>query len=275
MLLISLWFVAALGFADPTGYKYSPAAQPVFGGPGDAFPKIFTLARRERVFVAEIKGDFARIRFKRNGRVVAGYVPLEALREALEPPPLPEEGWAVGVTGLYARLSQNGKTFQTADEVKYTTSKYDSTTISPFLFLQFRRHDFYRLFLGLRTIHMKGKATTDVKGSDVHEVDLHQSAIAFGLDRAWNPFTFAPPLYLGFGFEGARASSMKVMLDDIELPMSSENLPFYMGLHGLAGAEFFLNKTLSVAIEGRLGSYLNQAVPVVRFEAAGTIYFWL
>jgi hypothetical protein len=273
-LILTLCLTWAAAWADST-IMYVPASTPVYSNPLEDATKMFFLARREKVLVIGVEGDFSKIHVKRNGRVMQGYVLTSQLASRLEPLPIPDEGYGFGPGMVYTQLTQNGKSFQTEDQVTYTTSTYSSKQTSPFLLLQIGRHDFWRIWLGLRSVAFTGSARTDITGAPSKSVDLRYKMIDLGLQRAWTPFSFFRPLYMGFGMEAARATSMKLTLNNMVLPTQDSDLPLYLGAHGVVGFHFILSKKVSAAVEVRAGSYLNQSVPVMAFEGSGAVFWWL
>lgn len=274
MRLFPLIFMCLSATGAEPIVMYSPSTMPVYREPKPTARKMFFLARGERVLVIRAVGDWTRVRIHRGTRDLEGYVETSRLAAHMTDAPLPDDGWAVGALFLYSRLSQNGKKFTTEDEVSYSTSRYSSETASPYLAFQLQRHDFWRFIIGRRETRFKGTASTDISGAKPQRVELMHSLFSVGFQRAWSPFLFFRPFYMGIGAEMARGTSIKLKLDGVDYPTSEKDRPLYIGLHGLTGLEFFLGRRISVSTELRAGSFLNQSVPVLEVGGGATAFWW-
>lgn len=243
--------------------------------------RIFNLRRGERVAVYNTpgEGDFARIRARRQNGWQLGFAPWSALD--LTAPPATrtrrnraEAGWALGAAGLWSHLSQNGKSFETDDQVTYSTSRYAAQGVLPYVLAQSGRENFWRLGFGMRTPFFHGQASTDVSGAVAKDVDVHYTMYSLLVQKAWTLPLLGRALYAGVGAEAAKAVQMTISMGGIELPTSSSDLPLYLGLQGFSGVGVRVGERASVAVEARFGSFLNQAVPVLAMEAGGLALWW-
>lgn len=274
-LILTLW----LALFPPATHAQAkiiqaPRAAVVRQGPGDGYKQVFILRKGERLAVTGQEGDYSRIKVKRAGQIIGGYVLRAEISGDGSKDPLAEEGWGLGFGPMYSQLTQSAKSFQTKDEVRYTTSAYTSLTVSPYVFLQYKRRNFYRAFFGYRLTRFKGSAKTDIPGAGTQSLLVQHKLISGGLQIAWSPIQSLRAFYAGFGAEAAKATAVSVELDGVELPTASDDLPVYMGVHALAGLQFFFNQTLSLTAEMRAGSYVNQSEPVFSVEAGAAVFYW-
>jgi hypothetical protein len=174
---------------------------------------------------------------------------------------------------MYSYYVQKGKSFQTDDEVQYTTTDYTSTAFSPALVVQTDEQDFWRLTIAQKKTHYKAVATEDVVGTQPQGIDLQQTFLSALLQRAWTPHSMQK-LYYGLGVEVAKATSVSLQLGARILPTASDDMPLYVGAQGFGGGEWPLTHSLSIYGEARLEYVMNQSPGILAAEAAVGLLYW-
>lgn len=272
-VLLSLWFLwaQAAHAIEPTSLN-APKALAVKQKPGDPYRTLFYVQRGEKVWLYEEQGEWTRVKSKNRGKWVTGYILTVDLNSAPEPEPPRRRTFAVGLGLTYSNLSQNGKSFETDDEVKYTLSSYSSASAWPFIVAQSRQEDFWRVRLGYRIANFKGTAHTDVGGT-YQKVEVGQRMVSLAVERAWNLPRWKS-FYAGAGGEADKGIDITVRLAGSDLPTSSSDLQSYFGVVGIAGWQTHLLDEFSIFAEGRIAVFLSQAAPVYGYEAAVAGLYW-
>lgn len=255
--------------------ELAPAALNAWASADFAGEPSFQLRLQERVLVLSRNDDVLKIRIKRAGKLLTGFVRADDWALSQPANEGAREGWLIGLGGVFTQYQQNGKSFQSKDQVHYTTSAVTSQGLAPMLYAQSGRADFWRVFFGLRATDFKGTARTDVIGAPDKSLRVRHQLAAFGLERAWMPFSNARAFFCGLGAEAARALSIKITFDGSELPTSSADLPFYFGGHALFGGQWALTSHLDLVAEGRVGGYGNAAPMILQYEAGVSLMWWL
>lgn len=213
-------------------------------------------------------GGFRKVRFKRSGRLVEGYVLSEALQTPdIDPPSL---GWGGGM--MLSNLAQAGKSFSTQDQVTYTTSNYSSQAVFPALHLQWGLDTgFWRFSAFQRTVHFKTSAKTDVIGASDLPVIVEHKFFSASVQKAWPLFT---KFYYGVGLEFSKASSTKVTLSGRDLQTSDEDMPVYMGVQALSGFQSLIMGRFSFFAEAHILAIANQSPMIFGYEAVAGLLYW-
>lgn len=247
---------------------------PVYSQPAfDAAVK-FNLRPGEKVTTTDTgSGDYLQIKLKRKGKTGTGYVLRHDLVGDARDEGVVRKNWALGGGAGYISLSQGGKSFETDDQVHYTTSAYKATGISPFLTAQLYDQDFWRLTLALKRLNYTGTAITDVVGSKAQDVDLQYSFFSALLQKAWSPFA-SKMIYLGLGAEAAKATGVSLKLGNSTLATSSSDMPLYLGGLIFGGVDLSLGRSLSVFAEARYEYIANQTPAIMGLEAALGLLWW-
>lgn len=215
--------------------------------------------------------QFLRAKVQRKGKFFGGYV--NRLDVTGDVPAHVRGEWGFGLGGEYTSLTQNSKTFETADEVQYTTTDYHSTSMAPLLTVQLHYVDFWRLTVANKRTHYTGSAKTNVSGAVAQSVDLQMNFWSALLEKAWMPFE-SKNFYLGAGVEVARANSITIKLGTNELTSSPSDIPTYLGVLAFAGGTLSLTQSLSLYGEGRFEYIANQQPAIHGLEAALGLVYW-
>ncbi|MGE3683191.1 MAG: hypothetical protein AB7G93_15820 [Bdellovibrionales bacterium] len=235
----------------------------------------FFVQKGEILFLLPSKYDgFSRVRVRRSGRWVGGYLFTDDL-EVKPERKLDRAAWGLGGSGVWTQLRHSGLKFETRDQVNYTTEDYASQATSPYIVAQFGRRRFWRVTLGQRMTRYETRARDDVSQSS-RKATLEHEMISVTAQTAWSPFSSFEPFYAGFGVEFARATSTTLTLEGTKLSLDdAESLPFYLGAQGLLGFQFFLSPRFSLFLEGRALAFPNQSPPIYGGEAAGGLIYWV
>jgi hypothetical protein len=226
------------------------------------------LSAGESVSVVGISQGFRKVKILRGNKWRVGYIPLEP--ESL--PSQVEWEFAAGAGFAMTRLTQPGRDFETQDQVMYKTSSYVSQKSAPFLTLQWKDEDFWRLVVAVKTTDYQATAVKDVGGTST--LRLQHEFISALLQKAYSPLPRWRPFYVGFGAEVAKAFKVKLTLDEIPLETSGQEHPFYFGMQGFTGVQFFILSRWSLALEARAALIPNQAPMITQLEAAGCLLYW-
>lgn len=269
-LALAPLFTWAAQAATPQSLRV-PRSLAVKQGPRKLDRTLFYVQKGERLWVFQDMGEFTRIKIKRQGHWLQGYVSSAELYAPVAANSRKSaDEWALGVAGVYSSLNQSGKIFETDDQVKYTLSKYSSQSLWPALVYQSARQDFWRVHLGYRITKFQGSATTDVANSTAKTVLVSHKMLSLAVDRAWTFGRFA----FGGGVELSRALSMSVTLAGADLPTTSQDLPTYAGFSAFAGYELIARKKWSSYLNLRIGSFPNQQQAILALEAEAGALFW-
>jgi len=220
--------------------------------------------------------NFWRVRVQRNGKWVGGYIRKSDLEDELTEPAVGASGkktWGFGAGVIYTYYLQKGKSFQTDDQVTYTTTDYTSTMISPALVMQMDQRDFWRLTIAEKKTHFKATATEDVVGTQPQPIDLQQTFLSALLQKAWT-MPSVPRLYYGLGVEASKATSVALQLGTRTLPTGSSDEPLYIGAQGFAGGTWSVGQSLSIYGELRFEYVMNQSPGILGAEGAVGLLYW-
>ncbi len=266
-LLILLFCGVGRTHADISWVKLE-SSTPVYKT-GDESSALLVMANRgERIAVRAEKNGFARVQIKRGGKWRTGYIRLDELEVQTTP-----QGWGFGGGGMYSYLRHTGKKFETEDQVNYNTGATTSTAVSSWLAAQSGRKNFWRVILAYRLTDFNSMASTDVSGAPSKKVQLHYSMASGVLQKLWTPLS-KPNFYCGLGVEISRAFSATLKIDNNKLPVDQSTLPNFVGGQIIVGEQFFIAKSISLFIEGRLLGYPNQTPMIFGAELASGIVYW-
>jgi hypothetical protein len=244
---------------------------PVYSQPKKGAEILFYTVEGEKLRVqGRARRGYRKVR-SGNG-AASGYVRESDLRRS-ERLGSPLGKWGFGGGGAYTYLSQAREPFSTSDQVTYKPSSYKSTAFAPLLGVQRGRRDFWRFILARKMVRFRGSAKTDVAGSSEQKVTLDMDFWSLEATKAWSPWR-GVPVYFGFDFELAKATSQVLTLNSVVLPTSGTGLPIYAGLQAVAGACFYTRKHWSLYTEARAGGIWNQAPVIFEAEAALGVLFW-
>lgn len=262
------------GFAaSATEFGVAPEDAPVYHEASIDSTVLFQLEKGERIAILkkDEAGGFLRIAAKRNGKWRSGYIEFTEI-EPYVAPKVPN--WGLGGGVEYDYLTQGGRSFETNDQIQWTTSKFTSTGTSPFLTLQYKRDDFYRLTLAYKLTHFTSATTTNVVGPGTQPVNLQHTFLSALLQKAWTPFK-KRPLYVGVGVEAAEAIAVSLNIGGTQIQTSSQDLPFYLGLQGFVGGQWSLGSSVSLFLEGRFQAIVDQSPIIYDYEPAAGLLIWL
>lgn len=270
-LLIFCLFFSSIGYAAgiKTSIRYAVPLRQTSDPDGRM---LGTLKAGEEVEVVEWTTEpLQRVRVQRSAKWFTGYVDTMALADS---PAVRKRRIAFGLGFAQTQLSQKGKSFETEDEVHYTTSAYTSQTLAPFLSAQLGEENFWRVVVAMKTSDYHATAQTDVLGSREKSVRLSHKFISLLVQRAYNPFGWQN-FYIGLGAELAKATSVKLKLDEVELTTNSQDQPTYIGGQGFMGGQFHITPHWSAYGEARFGAFPNQTPMIVQIEVAACLLYWL
>jgi len=242
---------------------------PVYQSPADGARVLFYGRPGDTINTQPATDQYLKVKIGHKGK---GYIKKTELNPLGEVEA--ETEWAFGGGLVFTSLQQKGKSFETSDEVQYTTSSYSSTGLAPFLVGQMGAKDFWRLTVAEKQTHYKSSASKNVPGDSTQSIDLQQTFISGLLQKAWNP-AFAPKMYYGAGLELAKATAVNLKLGGSTLPTTSDDEPTYFGLQGFVGGEWSLSHSFSVYGEGRLEYIVNQSPAIYSYEVAAGLLYWL
>jgi hypothetical protein len=248
---------------------------PVYQKSSDDARVVFNLHPGEKAWTSPSKSeDFWRLRVQRKGRWYQGFVRREDVAGPLNLPAHTARGnWGLGGGLEYTSLLQKGKSFETDDQVQYSTSDYKSLAIAPFFVGQWHYEDFWRLTLAQKKTHYTATATANVVGSSTKAVTLEQTFFSALLQKAWMPLE-RKSFYYGVGAEFAKATAVNVTLGSASLPTSSEDFPVYFGPMMFWGGSLSLNQSVSLYLEGRFEYIANQSPGIYSLEVALGLLYW-
>lgn len=263
----------------------------VYQSPDELSPVLMETTKGQTIYVLKESGEFTRIRCKREGVVISGYVLTTDLYEGIEQAAIkPEtkpvakkarptrdiasksEPIALGIGAGTAQWSEPSRSFTGTDQVAYITSVYKSQTTPFFLYAQFQTYDFWRFTLGYRPIHFTGTLQPKIVGATSGPVTIQYSALSASLERCWNLLPWKP-FYLGISVDIARAMSMQVEYNQQNL-QGDTGLPMFYGASVVAGLQFALGRDYSLIGQGKVGQYLSQSLKIFAVEASGGILMW-
>jgi hypothetical protein len=266
-LLFALLFAVSSRAETPTVPVYQSAA------PGAHL--LFYLEPDEEISKSPASDEgYWRIRVRRKDKWLTGFV----RKSDLEGEPAADgdtfrRKWGFGGGLEYTSLDQKGKSFQTDDQVQYTTTDYKSAMLAPFVTLQMNERDFWRLTVAEKKTNYTSTASTNIVGSPPQSVNLQQTFVSLLLQKAWNP-DFAPKSYFGLGTEVAQATAVALQLGGAALPTDSSDLPLYVGAQVFAGGQWPLGRYLSIFGEGRIEYIVNQTPGILSLEASVGLLYW-
>lgn len=264
MHLFLAWLFCALAQADT--FVVVPDQTAIYQTPSEDAALLFYVPAGEKIRVVEEELDgFSKVRAKSLGKWRVGYVHDTDLVQS--------SNWGVGAGLQYSHMQQAGKAFQGGDDVKWQTSSYVSSSISPFLTAQFGRLDFWRLSLALHKTDYLFSATKNIFGTTAQDFTLQQSFISILLQRAWNPFGWRS-LYIGIGGEVWKATSVKLATLGSEIPTTTQDRPTYFGAQAFVGFQHSLLKSISAYGEARFEMVANQTPAVFIIEGTAGLLYW-
>lgn len=246
---------------------------PVYARPSVDAKVLFKAKAGEKLAIRKRGLEFSRVQVKRDGKWKSGYLLNEDLFKEPEAPSKISGDWGVGGGFLYTQLQHKGKSFETEDQVQYTTDAYSSTSMSPFFVIQYLQRDFWRVFATYRMTDYTSKARTNVSGSQERKVELQHKMFSVIVQRLWTPFA-ADVFYFGGGVEMSKSMSADLKLGGNKVPVATEDLPTYFGGQGVVGGQFQFASWLSAFVEVRGLVYLNQSPTVMGAEAAAGLLIW-
>jgi hypothetical protein len=250
-----LFALLGLGFQAHGEVITLPEDTVVYGHPDSDARVTFRLAAGSRVAAAKPARGFRFIKFKRRGKIHSGYI--QALTKARSNENQPRFAFGVGI--LNSNLSQNGKSFATADQVNYTTSKYSSSNTYPELIAQYGLPtSYWRLKLAQRISNFKSSATKDLMGSGPQPLYVDYTFLSGVLQKTW-PLLTNRFFYWGLGAEVAQGSSVKVTLGGVNLQTSTTDKPTFLGVEGLAGGTVSIWNGFSGFVEAEYIVIANQS----------------
>jgi hypothetical protein len=274
MHLLFAWLFCLSASADST--LTAPREISVYQGPESDAKVLFHIRKGEKIRTGTETGGYIRVQVKRGGKFYGGFadeIELESHEAETWSGDQIFSGRVFGFGGgaEYTYLRQGGKSFQTTDQVMYTTSTYVSTMAAPFISIQMGHENFWRLSGALKRTHYTGSASTNIVGAVKQDVILEQTFFSGLLQHAW---TMASGFYGGAGVELAKATSVKLSLGGQELPTTSSDLPIYFGFQGFGGYAGNFSKTLSWFGEARVEAILNQSPTIYSIEATLGFLYW-
>ena len=270
-LILYIWLLFAPAYAVPVEWVTLPHSIPVYTRPVEGAPLLTMSTAGEKIAVRQRGALWARVQIKRLGQWKMGYLTVADLDGPGVSTPRGDFGFGAG--GLFTYLSHGAKKFMTDDHVEYTTGDFTSTTASPTLVLQYGRESFWRLLLTYRLTDYISDTVTDLPGAQARELSLSHTMFSVAVQKVWTPLA-KPILYLGLGLEVSRATSAELEMGGVKLPVADEDLPTYVGGHGVVGVQIDLARPLSAFAEVRALGYFNQTPLVYGVEGAGGLIFW-
>jgi len=269
---LSLGCLSMLSWAAGKGTLSYRSA--VFQRPNEESKVLFYLEAGQRVDILGSAGpddEYFKVRVERGKKLRVGYIPQIAMEsgqnEVVKVSDAPATVWYWGGGAQVSHITQKSRTFETDDEVNHATTDYTSRSASPFLSIQYRDRDFWRLTLAYKTIQYKATAISDVGTSADKDVSLKYDMISLMLARVYMPFS-TPVFYIGGGVGMERAISVQLKLGGQTLPTTGEDKPTYYLAELITGGRFKLGQRNQLHLEVRGGVAANQSPLVYQVEAA-------
>jgi len=271
VILLSLLCAFGLAQAQNTSLLL-PKAAPVYAQPKSEARLLFMAKEGERVVVRKKGPRYSSVEIRRGGQWKTGFIlNSDLVRETSWGRPRGDFGMGGG--GLYSYFRHAGKSFETDDQVQYTTTEFTSTAASPFVLIQFFHEDFWRLILTYRRTDFESSASTNVPGARPRELRLQHTMFSAIIQKMWTPLK-SKNWYSGLGVEVSRATEAHLVLGANQLPVASEDLPTYFGGHLAMGAQLDLRWRLSLFTELRVTGYFNQDPMVFGAEVGAGLIYW-
>ena len=165
-----------MGAARAESSIHVPKALSVYQSPESDGKILFYLQKGESVVTTPaLEPGFLQIQVKRGGKRRTGYILESDLAEADQAAARLEKTWGFGLGGQYSYFTQKGKSFQTDDQVQWTTTTYNSSMSSPFLTVQMDMHDFWRLTLSQKKTSYSAAASNNGGSQTTQSVNLQQT----------------------------------------------------------------------------------------------------
>ncbi len=269
LIFYLLLFSSVAAFAESTGTVTFKT--PVYQRPNEESRVLFYIEPGESlILLAEAATDgFMPMRIIRAGKWRKGYVPEVALSGVVtnDRKAWTESKWAIGGGLNLTYLLQKSRSFETEDQVRYTTSDFSSTAYGAGLFVQYKEEDFWRFSLSYKLTNFKGTANTNVTGDTIKAVSMKHSMVSGLLEKVYTPFN-GHRFYLGGGLEVSKAIAISIVLDSSVLPTTSQNLPVYIVGEGIVGNVWKVGRDYSLFAVARAGIIPNQAPPIFQYEIA-------
>lgn len=278
LLLIRPWLGAVLvGLvclsALAEGFATIQYRAPVFQRASEESKILFYVQPGETLDILDkSNADYLKVSVLRSGKKRVGYVPKVAASEISDTNESDLDAdleggasvWWFGGGAVFSSFSQGSRSFSTQDEVKHTTTSYESQTLSPFLSLQYQNESFWRLVLAYKQVRFKAKDQTDISESAEKPITLDYNMVSIMVEKVWEPF-YTRHFYVGFAAEFAQALSSKLTID--ASPTDTPKVTYYSASL-LAGGCFKLGQQQSVYTEARVGVIPNQAPTIIQLEAS-------
>ncbi|MGE4130041.1 MAG: hypothetical protein AB7F86_00300 [Bdellovibrionales bacterium] len=243
----------------------------VYSEPKRTSTTLFQLIPGQRISIGKKRyGKFRKIKVRLNGVVRSGFVSLEDITSPTPSKPPKPKKWAGGVGMAYSRLSQGSKSFTTDDQVNYDISEISGQNTNPYGLLQLGYGGFWRFYMGLRNVELKGTAKINVTGSSSQDVLINYKMLQMGVQVAWD--LWSERLYAGAGFEVSKSLSGSVKMGSRNL--SDAELPTYLGLMGIVGAHLLVADPWALVVEGHAGIISNQTPSLTVMELAVAGLYW-
>lgn len=274
LLIALLLIIAGPAFAAGKLTNFLVRAETAVFEEADSDPgPVFMLHEGDKIVLWPEDGSgFRKIRVMRYGKKVQGFVRASEVARISDPSVWPKSKWGFGGGGTYTYLSQKKDDFSTADDVEYKPSDFASTEFSPMLVGQYRREDFWRLYLALKPTHFTGSATTNVGGAS-KSVVIDESFISVMIEKAWT-IKRRKPYYYGLVMEYAKARTLELSFNSNRIKTSDEDLRTFIGFEGALGLNYYIGRTWSAFAEARLGSVVNQTPKILEWELAAGVLYW-
>lgn len=245
---------------------------PVYETPSPGANTLFYAVEGEELLLDDqVKAGFRKARSPGDPQARGFVKESDVRRSERRGPPLGKWGFGGGLA--YQSLSQKRDTFSTEDQVTYKPSEFKSTATGPFLTVQRKRRDFWRLTVAQKSVNYEGTATTDVSGEKPKTVDLSYNFLSVAYQLAWNPWRKAP-VYFGLEFEAAKALSVELKLNSVTQPTDETSKPYYFGLQAVAGVQLYTKRSWAAFAEARYGGVVNQSPVIRQINLSLGVLFW-